>query len=111
MDKGESILYRTHQSWKLTIAAGGILISAALMYVAVLRINDFPTKEFEYLGVAGGLVSLLSFVFPLAAIRYPKCGSHWLWLAATQRQLTWYRWLLSQSACPKCRTSPSTAAT
>ena len=111
MDKHESILYRTQQSWKLTVAAGGIIISGVLVTLSLIRINLPPTRVSQQLGIVGGLVSLLSFAFPLATIRCPKCGSHWLWRATMQKEINWRQWLLSQRVCPKCQSPCSTAAT
>jgi len=111
MDKGDSILYRTHQSWKLTVAAGGMLIGAALVTLALTRLNLATAPDYGHLSMAGVLVLLFSFAYPLAAIRCPSCGARWLWLATMQRETNWRKWLLARGSCPKCRSSFSTAAT
>ncbi len=55
---------------------------------------------------SGVLLWLIGVVFPLISIACPRCKTRWLWLAATQPNLDWYRWLISQTQCPVCGLNP-----
>jgi len=96
-----SVLYRTHQTWKLNAMYVGLLFSAVIQLIpGWMRPTPSPGTAALFAGV-GALGAFISLAIPFFGIRCPACGSHWLWRAAHQPYRQWRASLWSPK-CPEC---------
>jgi hypothetical protein len=99
MRHDNSLLFRTHQMWKLRAAAIGSLVSG-LAFLAAAWMADFNLSGHYYLFGLYGTVIATTLVLP-SSIRCPRCRVSWYW-AAMKTGSEWYKTLTSQIVCPVC---------
>jgi hypothetical protein len=103
-----SVVYKTHQSWKLRVMYVGSFLSVGIVLGAILLFGAESGKEITLSYGFGALVSLVSLVMPFT-IRCPTCGARWMWLAAKQPHGQWLKWLQAQKVCPSCGSAHNSA--
>ena len=100
MANHQGLLTDTGQQWKLRIMTFGIVLGAPLIFFAIWHQDTMPGSEYIRMVLAGTLISAFSLVFPVLAIRCPRCGSHWLWIAYRKPHRKWYDWLKTLTNWP-----------
>jgi len=97
----ESIIKKTKQWWKASLAFWGIILSAAMIFIGLTNLEN--KEHFISLVLIGIFIGVLSFIFGCTAIRCPKCNAPWVWLGVSGKSSNeWLHWMLSRSECPKC---------
>jgi|GEM_PF-2103668 len=95
----------THQLWKLVAAlACPIILGLVILYqewfgegVAAFRDNLIVLTVLAFIGFAWGCLSIIC----------PKCHCRLLAQTVGQKDfISWVRWFVTFTACPKCRFSP-----
>ena len=97
----KSVLARSGQLWKVIGGVSAILIGGtALVYGIASDTADGGGLLWIFAGmflVFGGLA------FACLAVRCPKCGARWVWMAVSQQSSSNYGvWLVALSECPRC---------
>ena len=97
----ESIIKKTKQWWKASLAFWCIIIGGTIMFIGLANLDN---KElFITLVPLGIVIGIIGFIFGCTAIRCPSCKAKWVWLGVSGKSSSeWLHWLLSQSKCPKC---------
>lgn len=104
INKQESILYCTHQAWKINIMpALGFL--AFLLLIGPWFIDSLSPQWLEFCRITGISLLLYSLII-LYTIRCPNCRSHW-YTQAVRKQYSgrWPNWLFAPKKCPTCGAS------
>ena len=97
----DSVVAKSGQAWKL-VAGGSVLVIAGCVLAWGLW-GGGSTK----IAAWALLVGLLSMPATWFALRCPKCGARWLWMAVSkQKSLQWLDWLYAQKVCPRCGHDP-----
>ena len=86
-----SVVGLTGQYWKLGVGIGALLVGSVAPLFAVSGIN----------WTSGTIIACVGYVYSVAFVRCPACGSRWFWQAALDA--TWYPPLFKGSACPACK--------
>lgn len=99
MNPKDSIVYRTGQMWKMRLLLG-VYLSVAIL-IGDLLVGEPPW--FLPVIVFAVALSGASIVVPLWSVKCPRCRARWFWLSVNKKpSVNWYKWLFSQSSCPKC---------
>ena len=96
-----SVLYRTHQTWKLNAMYVGVSFGVVIQLIpGWLRLPPSSGATGLFVG-AGVLAAFIALAIPFFGIRCPACGCHWMWRAAHQPYQQW-RAALWSPKCPEC---------
>lgn len=99
-----SAIRKTGQWWKGIAALTLVILGSLIMFVGLLTHSDDRAIASFAVVLAGMVLAALAFAFACWSIRCPECGSRWLWLAATKRDMgSWLEWLVSRTQCPTCK--------
>ena len=95
------MLARSGQLWKVVGATCAVFLGGAALLYGVA--SDTADRAGLLWIVAGMLLAFGGLTFACAAVRCPKCGARWVWMAVSQRSSSEYgTWLVALSRCPKC---------
>jgi len=100
-----SVIAQTGQVWKTYVGlAGATLGVVATILIGITQHRPATQDIGSFIGRRIGVViTFASTLYLCLAVRCPKCGARWVWMAL----LKWHspRWLRSLSSCPKCHFS------
>jgi len=102
--KSNSIIFRTGQAWKYWPMLIGTVFGMASLMAAQWFKDSSVTPSFFYIASLWASIVLLAagLIFPVLAIRCPRCKARWLWrLATTGESVDWWE-RFNQTNCPKC---------
>ena len=104
MNKRNSIIYRTRQSWKLHASFALILLAAVAEALATLQsmAGIVSSKAVALVGGLGALFTLAALYLYFGSIRCQACGARWMWRAATSSKPGSMGKLLTAATCPEC---------
>lgn len=99
-----SIIKKTGQMWKLYLSFILLLLGVASLFIGI-KIAEIKSHSLAAFLVLGGLiVGLSSLIFGIVSVRCPNCKAPWLWQGMSgQSPGNWLIWLMSRTACPKCK--------
>ena len=86
-----SVVGLTNQYWKLGVGVAALLVGSIAPF-------------FDESGIgwtSGTVIACVGYVYSVAFVRCPRCGSRWFWQAALDA--AWYPPLFKGSACPACK--------
>lgn len=105
INKEESILYSTGQIWKYRVGYIGGIIALALFGIQWFR-DSMPGPWYIGMDIAGTGAVLATLIFPMIAVKCPKCGARWEWIAVNKKHgAKGFGWVVRQTSCPVCGTS------
>jgi hypothetical protein len=85
-----SVIAKTGQIWKFIVAL--------LALVAGSVVPIFPAVGLSW--TAGTVMAIAGYVFGVALIRCPACGSRWFWKALMDPEI--YKAVFVNPVCPDC---------
>jgi hypothetical protein len=95
-----AVVAKSGQDWKIHVFFAASMIGGVLMLCG-LRIHT--NAGFLVCMLSGVLLELGSLAAVCLAVRCPRCGARWFWMAvSSQKSDQWLKWLYAQSECPKC---------
>ncbi|MDB6045684.1 MAG: hypothetical protein JWM63_4235 [Gammaproteobacteria bacterium] len=102
----DTVIKKSGQLWK-GIASGALVILGFLAaFFGVLTLSGTQLTSSFALVLVGIVLASIGLAFACVAIRCPKCGAKWVWLAMKDHPAgAWIAWLMSQARCPTCKQS------
>jgi endogenous inhibitor of DNA gyrase (YacG/DUF329 family) len=102
----QSIVGKTHQTWKLLAGFAGLMIGFLLMTIGL---HGARADKNVGLVLAGLSLEVLTTIAACLSVQCPVCGARWLWSALRhQHSSAWLMWLRAQRVCPACGDDPGT---
>lgn len=96
-------LRSSRQSWKLWVAAAGLITSGA--FFAMARLSPWGRSDSTaiLLSLAGCLLWLFAILWAVFSLRCPRCGHRVLWQVLRQAEVrAFVPRLVELEACPRC---------
>ena len=97
----KSIIVKSGQGWKLVTSF--VTFVASWVGIIMLLSNDGGGRQSVSALMALIVFGFIGLLFAFLAIKCPVCRSHWVWVAANERNKSeWPMWFLKLRECPKC---------
>jgi hypothetical protein len=82
-----SVIAQSDQTWKvivgLVLLIGGAVIGASVTFLPYLRAVASDFGQFYNVRALSTAVAAVGFAYLCIAIRCPKCGAKWIWMAVS----------------------------
>src|SRR5579864_3933953 len=104
---GQSVIAQSDQTWKvvvgLVLLIGGAATGFGVSFLPHLRAITIDRGLFNDLQAVSTAAGAAGFVYLCLAVRCPKCGARWIWMAVNGKLGTRsLDALVTLCRCPRC---------